>query len=102
MTLVGCLECGRAFEARSNRIKFCSIECHYWGNVRRTDDCWLWLGATVEYGYGVFGHGGRGVIHYAHRISWEINNGVIPKGLFVLHKCDNPPCTNPDHLFLGT
>ena len=67
---------------------------------RGPDECWGWRGSLSEQGYGDIGLDRR---HYrAHRISWQIHNGAIPPGLFVLHKCDNPPCTNPHHLFLGT
>jgi hypothetical protein len=62
--------------------------------------CWLWVGATNSSGYG------HTTISYvyrtAHRISWEVHRGPIPKNMLVLHKCDVPSCVNPDHLFLGT
>lgn len=62
--------------------------------------CWLWDHAVTTFGYGRLRNKGENLV--AHRVSWEIHRGPIPKGLLVLHRCDVPACVNPDHLFLGT
>lgn len=77
-----------------------SLEQRFWAKVRKTDGCWLWAASTSFWGYGCFSFRRR--FKLAHRVSWELHNGVIPEGLCVLHKCDTPKCVNPDHLFLGT
>jgi hypothetical protein len=121
-----CPICTKIYMTIDKRRKNCSFSCNgksIWANKRKWRDlssqeqfeymknsfykkiikkegCWDWSVGRTGSGYGVIYLGRNQKL--IHRVSWLIHHGEIPKELWVLHKCDNPICSNPDHLYLGT
>lgn len=83
--------------ARSNPAKFAM---RFWSRARESGACMIWTGAVFKSGYGRVNSERKQ--RRAHRVAWELVNGIIPDGLCVCHHCDTPLCVNPEHLFLGT
>lgn len=90
--------CSRACRALGQRVPLAD---RFWSKVRigLPDECWEWQACRKRYGYGELKAGERN--DKAHRVAYRLTYGPIPDGLWVLHRCDNPPCCNSRHLFLG-